>query len=362
MKINQRAREIMWLQQALQINSAKINALDAQIGISDFLAGFHKYDDKLSTILGGVALERKLQISVPDFKPVDDVIFELERKGIGAITQRDPEYPENLKNIAVPPAIIYYKGDVGLLKTRCLAVVGTRNPSHEADKNSAWFTDVLSKCPLTIVSGMADGVDGIAHRTTLKNGGKTIAILGTGIDVIYPSFHASLYDRIAREGLVISEFYPGTPPRNYNFPERNRLISGLSEGVLVVEGGKKSGSLITAHCAIEQGKELFVIPSALGEAGAGGNELLKSCQGALVTSPDDIAEALGLSGIHMQKASAMQLDFTEEQVIRGLTVREMNFDELIEFTGLGVSDLNALLVRMELVGLIRKLDNNYYGV
>lgn len=362
MKINGITREIMWIQNALRIDSAKINAIDEKIGISKFVRAPLAHKEAVRNLTGEAAYNR-ITMSAPDFKPIDDMIATLERKGYGAISSHDPEYPETLRNIYSYPPILYYKGDIGLLKTRCLGVVGTREPSRYGRDYTQKFVEVLSKCSLTIVSGMARGVDGIAHTTALNNGGKTIAVLGTGIDTIFPKEHVELYKRICEEGLVITEFLPGTPALAYNFPVRNRIISGLSEGVLVTEAGEKSGSLITADYAIRQGRDLFVIPSALNSPrGAGGNRLLKTCQGAIVLSPDDIADAMGISRTPERRASAMQLDFMEEKIVEALTYSEIHFDDLIELTGLGVSDLNALLVRMELIGLIKKLDNNYYGV
>ena len=249
------------------------------------------------------------------------------------------------------------------MKSRCLGVVGTREPSMYGRQCTEKFVSALAKLKLTIVSGLARGVDAVAHRTALMNDGKTVAVVATGIDVVFPASNAVLCDDIARNGLVITEYAPGTPALAYNFPERNRIISGLSAGVLVTEAGLKSGSLITADCAVKQGKELFIIPSAVNSPrGAGGNRLLKSLQGAMVLSPDDVAEALGVCAAPDEPASAMQLDFTEERILDALSFSEVSFDDLLSITGLGVSDLNALLVRMELNGLIRKLENNYYGV
>lgn len=361
MIISKRHKSIIWLQVIVGLTSAKINAIEQVCDIVDLLENPLKYAEKLRSIIGESAYKR---IKLPcEAKQINDIISLTKEKHCGFIIRGDAEYPEALEEIDVPPAILYYKGDVGLLKTNCLGVVGTREPSRYGRDYTEKFVEVLAKCSLTIVSGMARGVDSVAHRTALQNDGKTIAVLGCGIDIVYPANNVQLYDDIARDGLIISEYPIGTPSLAYNFPERNRIISGLSRGVLITEAGLKSGSLITAEYAIKQNRELFVIPSALNSPrGQGSNLLLKTCQGAIVLSPDDIISALGIKNQPEKKASAMQLDFMEERLLNALQYSEMHFDDLVDLTGLGVSDLNALLVRMEVVGLIRKLDNNYYGV
>ncbi len=361
MIISKRHKSIIWLQVIVGLTSAKINAIEQVCDIVDLLENPLKYAERLRSIIGESAYKR---IKLPcEAKQINDIISLTKEKHCGFIIRGDAEYPEALEEIDVPPAILYYKGDVGLLKTNCLGVVGTREPSRYGRDYTEKFVEVLAKCSLTIVSGMARGVDSVAHRTALQNDGKTIAVLGCGIDIVYPANNVQLYDDIARDGLIISEYPIGTPSLAYNFPERNRIISGLSRGVLITEAGLKSGSLITAEYAIKQNRELFVIPSALNSPrGQGSNLLLKTCQGAIVLSPDDIVSALGIKNQPEKKASAMQLDFMEERLLNALQYSEMHFDDLVDLTGLGVSDLNALLVRMEVVGLIRKLDNNYYGV
>ncbi|MBR2349643.1 MAG: DNA-processing protein DprA [Clostridia bacterium] len=361
MRITDKQKAVVWLQAIVGLNSAKINKLEESVDLTEVMRQPMSYADKLSPILG-VTCARRLKQGF-DNKQVEDIFRDLEQKGCGVIVRGDNAYPETLENIDVPPAVLYYKGDIGLLKTRALGVVGTREPSRYGRDYTEKFVEILAKCSLTIVSGLARGVDSVAHRVTLENNGKTIAVLGTGIDVIFPATNETLYHDIAREGLIISEFCPGTPALAFNFPERNRIISGISNAVLITEAGEKSGSLITADCAIKQNKDLFIIPSALNSPrGMGGNRLLKTCQAAMVLSPDDIIEAMGIKPQPQKRASAMQLDFIEEKLIEALTYSELHFDDLIDLTGLGVSDLNALLVRMEIVGLVKKLDNNYYGV
>ena len=361
MRSTDRRAAVLWLNAVAGLGSAKINKLTAEIPPEELYDCPEKYFGKAKELIGDAAA--KLRFGKSDLKPVEDIMRTLEASGADYIVRGDAEYPASLENIFNPPAIIYYKGDVSLLKSRCLGVVGTREPSMYGRQCTEKFVSALAKLKLTIVSGLARGVDAVAHRTALMNDGKTVAVVATGIDVVFPASNAVLCDDIARKGLVVTEYAPGTPALAYNFPERNRLISGLSAGVLVTEAGLKSGSLITADYAVKQGKELFVIPSALNSPrGAGCNRLLKSLQGAMVLSPDDVSDALGICAAPDEPASVMQLDFTEERILDALSYSEVSFDDLLAITGLGVSDLNALLVRMELNGLIRKLENNYYGV
>lgn len=287
---------------------------------------------------------------------------QLDDKNIGVLLQSDAEFPDQLKEIYNPPALFYYVGDISLIKTRMLGIVGTRNCTRYGLDTATEFASALASAGLTIVSGMARGIDGYAQSAALSVNGKTVGVLGTGIDKIYPAENKDLFLKVREKGLLLSEYHMGLSGAPYRFPERNRIISGLSEGLLVIEAGEKSGSLITANLALEQGRNVYVVPTNLNnKRGQGCNYLIKTLQGALVTSPDDIAEDLGMHG-KVQKADAIQLDFTEERVVAALQERECHFDELLKITGLGVSDLNALLSVMEMKGLLHKLEQNYYGV
>ena len=295
------------------------------------------------------------------FAAASQLVKRLEREGCFALTVLDDDYPEALRNIASPPLLLYGKGDRSLLTKRKFCIVGSRvTPPWAESLGKAIAGELASR--FCIVTGLAEGGDSAAISGALpyKN---LISVLPCGLKECYPASHAQLRREVAKKGLLLTEYPPATGVQKYSFHARNRLLAGLSEGVLVLAAGRKSGTLITADCAVKQGKELFIIPSAVNSPrGAGGNRLLKSLQGAMVLSPDDVAEALGVCAAPDEPASAMQLDFTEERILDALSFSEVSFDDLLSITGLGVSDLNALLVRMELNGLIRKLENNYYGV
>lgn len=199
---------------------------------------------------------------------------EIRSKNIGVLTILDSEYPPLLKKIAQPPWIIYYKGDCSLLTGSTIAMVGTRRPTPYGLRVTQQFAEQLAELGWTIVSGMASGIDGVAHRSVLKVHGKTVAVLGCGVDVLYPKNHRTLYEQLVSGGLVISEMPPGTQPHPGLFPQRNRIISGLSYGTIVVEAAEKSGSLITANYSVEEGREVFAVPGPITSDKSGGTNSL----------------------------------------------------------------------------------------
>ena len=214
------------------------------------------------------------------------------KNDIKIINISDDNYPAKLKNIYAPPITIFAKGDISLLNSKSIAIVGSREPSKYGIYVAEKFSKELSKEGITIVSGLARGIDTFAHVGALSSFGKTIAVLGSGIDVVYPKENAKYYREISEKGLIISEYIVGTAPESKNFPQRNRIISGLSDGVLVVEARKNSGTMITTDFALEQGKELYVIPGNItSNLSAGTNNLIK--EGAkLVTDLYEILEDL----------------------------------------------------------------------
>ena len=217
------------------------------------------------------------------------------RAGIELLTISDADYPPYLKEIADPPLLLYKKGNILKTDQNALAIVGTRHPSFYGRTQAQRFSQDLSAKGLTIVSGLARGIDQVAHESALQvSYGRTLAVMGCGLDVIYPKENAALYKRISERGAVLSEYPLGTPPLPENFPRRNRILSGLSYGVFVVEAHVRSGSLITAHQALEQGREIFALPGPVDQLTSGGTHRLLKEGACLVESPDDIVEALAL--------------------------------------------------------------------
>ena len=236
----------------------------------------------------------------PDLEAIKPSLQWLQKDGNHLITLADAHYPQALLEIPDPPPVLYAKGDLSCLTMPAIAMVGSRNASVQGEKNAEEFAYALSKQGLCIISGMALGIDGAAHRGALKHeNGKTIAVVGTGLDIVYPSKHRELAHKIVAQGLVISEYSIGTPSRPENFARRNRIISGLSLGCLVVEANTPSGSLITAKCATEQGREVFAIPGSIHSPTSRGCHALIKQGAKLVDCIRDITDELAPHLTHL---------------------------------------------------------------
>ena len=288
-----------------------------------------------------------------------------ERRSILLLS--DTDYPFALLNTADPPLMLYLDGRRELLGQRCVAVVGSRRPSPQGDENARQFAAGLGEAGFGVVSGLAQGIDGAAHEAALHTPGGTIAVLGTGPDQVYPLGHAELSRHIARRGLLVSEYFVGTPPMAPNFPQRNRIIAGLSEGCLVVEAALKSGSLITARQASEAGREVFAIPGPIhAPQSKGCHHLLK--QGAcLVQELDDLLAELPARGSPREAAidpepeadaeatpepSAAQDD---HPLLRAIGRDTVSLEQLSQRSGWPQDELNATLLDLELDGLVARL-------
>ena len=282
----------------------------------------------------------------------------LQQPGNHLVTLADASYPQSLLDIPNPPPLLYTKGRLELLNMPSIAVVGSRNASPQGEKNAEEFSAALARQGMCIVSGMALGIDGAAHRGALQAGGATIAVVGTGLDIVYPARHRNLAHQIAKHGLIISEFALGTPSRAQNFPRRNRIISGLSQGCLVVEASLQSGSLITARLAAEQGREVFAIPGSIHSPQAKGcHQLIK--QGAkLVDNMQDIvdemkwpARATSAAPVADQPGDLQQ----EEPLLEAIGYDPVSMDTLAARSGLTLEHLSAMLLMLELEGKVAAL-------
>ncbi|QTA37669.1 DNA-processing protein DprA [Thermosipho ferrireducens] len=277
---------------------------------------------------------------------------DLKNQKYGIVSFWDEEYPELLKNIWNPPAILFYKGDFSLLNSECFAVVGTRKATQYGRRVTETFVSKLSK-KFVIISGLAFGIDTIAHTIALKEG-KTVAVLGSGVEYCYPRSNSVLYENIISNGCVISEYLPWSRPKKYTFPERNRLIAGVSKGVLVTEAGRKSGAIITANFAADFGRDVFSIPGDIyRETSTGTNYLIKN--GAQpVTDPGEILEFYGF----VAKKEKIEISKVEWQILELL--EEKTFDEIAIFMNMSVSDLLIQLTVLELKGLVYKSEDGTY--
>jgi DNA processing protein len=275
------------------------------------------------------------------------------------LTLADPAYPRLLLEIPDPPSILYVRGNPALLQNQCLAMVGSRNSTPQGVQTAESFARTLASRGLCIVSGLALGIDAASHRGALAAGGTTIAVIGTGADRVYPARNRELALAIAEKGAIISEFPLGTPAIAANFPRRNRIISGLSRGVLVVEAAPESGSLITARLAGEQGREVFAIPGSIHSPVARGcHKLIK--QGAkLVETAADILEELGNVELPIEAPEIPQ-EISEDGLLAALGHDPCSLDDLIERTGLSTEHLLTELLNLELAGLVSTLPGNRY--
>ncbi len=316
-------------------------------------------DDRIRSILGNSYGVLKSAIKKND---AERIIFDMEQNRIEAVTWYSEKYPRCLRDIDEPPYILFCKGDITLLSKNCLSVVGTRKVSSYGRRIATDFTRLLAE-HFVIVSGLAYGVDSIAHETTLTESGLTIAVLGSGILNIYPPTNENLADRILKGGgLIISEYGLRASPLAYHFPHRNRIVAGLSRGLLVCQAPLKSGTNSTVELALEQGKDVFVVPGEIYDSGfSGSNALIKSMQGACVTTPRDIIDFYNLESKQVEN-KIIQLNFEEQKIVDVLTVGQKSFDQLVCETGFSPSDLNFLLANLELRSIIARLPGNSYRI
>ena len=290
------------------------------------------------------------------------------------ITVVDPEYPPLLKEIYDPPPLLYMEGDSSTNLERTLAIVGTRKPTAYGRRIARKLGEFCAGAGITTVSGLARGIDSEVHRATLSAGGRTVGVLGCGIDVVYPRENGKLYDSVRKSGRIITEFPPETPPLRNHFPARNRIISGLSRGVVVIEAGRKSGALITASFGLEQGRAIFALPGHVDEEVAvGTNRLLSDgavpllsftdildeiCEfGEGMVPRDPSREAFGSSGARGRRAPVAR---EEKLVLELLDAGKRHFNDLCHLTSYRVEDLNGYLFSLEMNRLVRRLPGNFF--
>lgn len=276
------------------------------------------------------------------------------------ITPSSSEYPELLKHISDPPSQFWCEGDLQVTSLSCVAVVGARECTPYGEKAAFDLSKSLAQAGVVVVSGLALGIDTAAHKGALAGGGKTIAVLGCGMDIPYPSENISLKKNIFQNGVVISEYAPGTQATVWSFPRRNRIISGLSLGVVVVEAGLKSGSLITANLALQQGRDVFAVPGNISSPLSAGTHRLIQSGAKLVNSVEDILEELKLGVKTSFKEIKENISHAEKKLLHLLSNGPRHMDELLEATGSPMNELSSLLIEMELNGKIRSLPGSCF--
>lgn len=291
--------------------------------------------------------------------PLEREMVKLERQGVSVLTWDDEEYPFRLQQIPDPPPVLYVKGRPSVEDEIAVAVVGTRRASTYGLEAARKLADGLARNGVTVVSGLALGIDGAAHTAALDAGGRTLAVLGSGLDNIYPASHRGLAVRIVKSGhgALLSEYPLGTRPEARNFPPRNRIISGLSLGVLVVEAGERSGALITARYAAEQGRDVFAVPGSMFHTTSKGTNRLIQDGAKLVLDLRDVLEELNLNVVSEQVVARHQLpeDPTEAKLLGLLSEEPTHVDDLCRDSGLPTATVTSTLAMMELKGLVRQV-------
>lgn len=361
------------LKSIMGIGNALFSALVDNWGTPE--AVFSASASKLQTLPG---ITRKIADAVIGFKSWDKILRELElvrKAGINIVTYQDELYPVKLLEIYDRPVFLYLQGKLTSDDIN-IAVVGSRLASTYGKYTTERISRELAGLGLTVVSGLARGIDSAAHRGALAARGRTIAVLGSGLDIVYPPENKKLFATIIEQGAVISELPLGSPPIAFNFPARNRIISGMSYGVVVVEAGEKSGSLITAKLALEQGREVFAVPGSIDSAGARGtNKLIK--QGAkLIENTDDILEEIlpQLEKTKVFSASSVsrpeaikppvktELSKTDQEIVDIVSGGCLHIDEIITGTGLSPAEISSTLMALELKGLIQQHPGKYFSL
>ncbi|MCL2621457.1 MAG: DNA-processing protein DprA [Firmicutes bacterium] len=295
----------------------------------------------------------------------------LKKAQVFCITQASADYPQSLYNIPEPPHCLYCVGKKELLKHKCIAIVGTRQATRYGKTVAEKFAKELSDAGFVIVSGLADGIDTAGHSGVMQDylnnadfssPALTIAVLGGGFNYFYPKSNLALFNQMAKHSLVISEYAPNVASHPFHFPYRNRIVVGLSKGVVVPEAGEKSGTSHTVEYALNSGIDVFAVPGQINSpASLGTNRLIKSAQGMCVTNVTDILEHFGVNRKEQPK-KAIQLDADEQLIINALAEGDLHIDQLIEKTKLDIKKLNNLLTKLTMNGILVKLTGNYYEI
>ena len=318
------------------------------------------------TQLRDAGLDRRTAQSIATRKLAIDPDAEMSRlaeAGIQAFTWHDEGYPRRLKEVYDLPPVLYVRGELLPEDERSIAVVGTRKATAYGREVAHRLSFDLAQAGVTILSGLAYGIDAVAHRAALDAGARTVAVLASGVDIIYPQSHSRLAADIVEKGALVSEHPPGTRPRAENFPRRNRIMSGIAMGTVVVEGDVTSGALITARHALDQNREVFAVPgNILAPSSRGPNQLITRSEAKLVSDAKDILEELNLSwiGQQMEMEALFPANDDESKVLSYVTYDPIHIDEIIRSSGLNISTVSSVLAMMELRGLVGQVGGMNY--
>ncbi|MDA1189681.1 MAG: DNA-processing protein DprA [Chloroflexi bacterium] len=319
--------------------------------------------------LKSAGLDKKTVRSVTTSRPALDPDSELDlldKAGAQAFTWHDDGYPRRLKEIHARPAVLYVKGQLLPEDERSVAVVGTRRATAYGKQAAQSLSEGLARSGITVVSGLARGIDAVAHRAALDSGARTIAVMASGLDIIYPAEHANLADRIARNGALVTEHPIGTRPIAEHFPRRNRIMSGMTLGTLVIEAGQGSGALITANLALEQNREVFAVPGSIySPYSRGVNNLIKASAAKLVSDHTDILEELNLSSVgehteQIKMRAVFPVDENESKLLQHISYEPVHMDEIVRNSGIAIARASGTLAIMEIKGLVKQVGGMNY--
>lgn len=303
-------------------------------------------------------------LNVDEEKFLEKIENEFYKNEISAVTFVSKNYPEKLKNLSDPPLVLYVKGDSSLLNKKSISIIGSRKPSDYGKIVCEKWTKELSSAGLVTVSGLAYGIDTLVAESSLEVGGKTIAVLAGGLDSIYPAQNKNLSEKIAKNGLLVSENRIGIKPQAWSFVDRNRIVSGLGLGTVIIEAGRNSGTMTTARHAIEQGRELFVVPGNINSPNSEGtNQLIDEIPDTFTISTDRILMKLKIKKKNDSVSDAVkgvQVDLLQSKILEFLSQGEKSFDEISDGLNMKSSELSSELIKMEMFGLIKKGDGNTY--
>ncbi|MBQ2705484.1 MAG: DNA-processing protein DprA [Agathobacter sp.] len=350
-----------WLDNIPELSKAKIRLLYEEVSSAEEI--YYMLPGQLKRIEGITEEDVRVILKAKRGWDLDQRWFSLMEKGIGFVASEHSDYPEKLKYILNPPYALYYVGKLPKANQKSVAIVGARGRSAYGSEMTNYLAKVLAEHGVQVISGLAKGIDGDAHKGALAGGGETFAVLGCGVDVCYPTGHKYLYEKIIQNGGIISEYPPQTQPAPWQFPARNRIISGLSDCVVVMEAKEKSGSLITADFAMEQGKDVYALPGRVTDVlSQGCNKLIKQGAG-IVESVEDFLADLDI----LTEMSGKQIDFRknllekDELLVYSLTdFRPISVADLMEKTKMPIFRLLEIIERLKSMGLIKETFTNYF--
>lgn len=358
--LNNVEKAILFVSTCDFIGAKKQYKIVTETNLENLIENFSEFKQSLMGVLSQKEIEQ--MENVFNLTNLNSYISNLEKSNIKVVTIKSKTYPKLLKEITNPPIVLYAKGNVELLNSTCVAIVGSRRASRYGKDVTEQFSKAIAESGVTIVSGLADGVDTFAHTACLNAKGKTIAVLGSGINEIYPATNTNLANKIVEcDGLLISEHKPNEKPQTYYFPIRNRIIAGLCKAVVITEATEKSGSMHTKNYALDFGREVFAVPGRITDIySVGCNKIIKNCQSAIALGPSDVLNFLGKNFVE-NKPNVVQYSLTDKIILDIIDVNEVHYEEILQKSGMDSKELNTALIRLELKKLIKKLPGNFYS-